>query len=208
MSQQINLYAPLRVQQPTAAMALLAAGIAALTMGAVSGYLAWMNASLREGQAFLSKEIEHKQLELAGAKRRLDEMKKLVAGMKEAEKPVIEEARARLQKLQKFVGELPAEVTVDTRSYVGHLRTLASFSADGVWITGLDIEDAGKTVRISGKSLRRETILGYARRASERFSPLGVSFVALTVRPLAQREDGVRDAGFEFELSSKELERR
>jgi Tfp pilus assembly protein PilN len=84
----------------------------------------------------------------------------------------------------------------DGNGYSRQLTTLARISEEGVWIKSLTISPDGKSVKLSGWSLRGESVLRYAQRLNEQFSAYGVQFAAveLTPDPLAGETAGPKPA--------------
>jgi len=82
-----------------------------------------------------------------------------------------------------------------SEGYSGHLTTLARISEDGVWLTGVKIGNAGKTVSLAGRSLRHESVLRYAQRLNEQFSAYGVQFTAVELTPDVAIEGAAGTAG-------------
>jgi hypothetical protein len=70
-----------------------------------------------------------------------------------------------------------------SEGYSGQLTALARISEDGVWLTGVKIGNAGKTVSLAGRSLRHESVLRYAQRLNEQFSAYGVQFTGVELTP-------------------------
>jgi hypothetical protein len=77
-----------------------------------------------------------------------------------------------------------------SEGYSGELTTLARISEGGVWLTGVKIGNAGKSVSLAGRALRHESVLRYAQRLNEQFSAYGVQFTAVELTPESAREGG------------------
>jgi hypothetical protein len=82
-----------------------------------------------------------------------------------------------------------------SEGYSGHLTTLARISEDGVWLTGVRIGNAGKSVSLAGRSLRNESVLRYAQRLNEQFSAYGVQFTAVELTPEVANKGAAGAAG-------------
>jgi len=100
-------------------------------------------------------------------------------------RPKLADITAQIDALKARTGEsqellnLLRSGTGESEGYSGHLTTLARISEEGVWLTGVKIADAGKTVSLAGRSLHREAVLRYAQRLNEQFSARGVQFSAV-----------------------------
>jgi Tfp pilus assembly protein PilN len=67
--------------------------------------------------------------------------------------------------------------------FAQHFSTLASVPENGVWITAVSVSNAGKTVTLSGRALRNESVLRYARRLNDAFAAQGVQFNSVEMTP-------------------------
>ena len=82
-----------------------------------------------------------------------------------------------------------------SEGYAAQLTALARISEEGVWLTGIKIGNAGKTVSLAGRSLRHESVLRYAQRLNQQFSAYGVQFSAVELTPEAAKEGAAGAAG-------------
>ena len=60
---------------------------------------------------------------------------------------------------------------------------LASVSEEGLWITSFSVGNTGKLVSLSGRALRNDSVLHYAKRLNEAFAPQGVQFNSVEMTP-------------------------
>jgi hypothetical protein len=67
--------------------------------------------------------------------------------------------------------------------YADYGALLASAAEDGLWLTGVVIEKSGTKITVSGRALRNESVVQYARRLNGAFAPLGVQFKSLEIIP-------------------------
>jgi Tfp pilus assembly protein PilN len=67
--------------------------------------------------------------------------------------------------------------------YSGHLTALARIAEEGVWLTNVNIANAGRTMQVEGRSLRANSVMRYAQRLNEQFSAYGAQFTALELAP-------------------------
>lgn len=71
-------------------------------------------------------------------------------------------------------------------SQQGYARTfskLATITEEGLWLTNVSVGKSGKSLRISGRALHKESIMRYAERLNAVFSDDGVQFTALELSP-------------------------
>ena len=196
MSQQINLYAVNRSgSQPDGKFALSVALLVLAGFATMAGHLAWTNRDTEEQLASQAQSIQARSEQAQRLKSDLERRDQSSAG----DALQLRDARAsltqRLQAAQKMLADLPPELVNGVHSYAGHLRALAMLANDGVWLTGVNIEDAGRRFTIQGRALHKQQVLVYTRRAAEKFAPMGIVFSSLSIKPV--------DGQIEFELSSR-----
>lgn len=92
----------------------------------------------------------------------------------EALKPRAEAA----QKMLDRVDELGSR-----QGYGRYFGALASVNEEGLWLSSVTVNKAGKAVGISGHALRRESVLHYAAQLNALFADAGVQFTALELAP-------------------------
>lgn len=67
------------------------------------------------------------------------------------------------------------------RGYSGTFSLLASIGEQDLWLTSISISNAGKTIGLSGRALRKESVLRYVQRLNDVFGDVGVRFNTLTL---------------------------
>jgi hypothetical protein len=178
VSKQINLLVQAQAAPELSALrALIGLGV---MLAAFLGYAAfgWLGTD-RLGDA-----AAQNNAKLEEEKAKLQEL-----GQKIGERPKLADIVAQIGALKAPAGESEEIVNLlrsgGTRSegYSGHLAALAAISEDGVWLTGVKIGNAGKTVSLAGHSLRNESVLRYAQRLNERFAAYGAQFTAVELTP-------------------------
>jgi len=190
VSKQINLL----VQEATAPelsalRALIGLGV---MLAAFLGYaaFAWL------GTARLGDTVAQSNAELAAEKVALK-----VLEQKLGERPKLADIVAQIDALKAQAGESQEIVNLlrsgggGSEGYSGHLTALARISEEGLWLTGVKIANAGKTVSLAGRSLRHESVLRYAQRLNEQFSAYGVQFTAVELTPDVAKEGAAGTAG-------------
>ncbi len=65
------------------------------------------------------------------------------------------------------------------QGYAQHFSLLAGLSREGVWLNSISIDKGGKAVRLSGRTMEKESVLRYSRKLNDTFAPQGVQFTAL-----------------------------
>jgi MSHA biogenesis protein MshI len=65
------------------------------------------------------------------------------------------------------------------QGYAQHFSLLASLSSEGVWLNSITIDKGGKSVRLSGRTMQKESVLRYSHRLNDTFGPYGVQFTSL-----------------------------
>ena len=192
MSKQINLLALARAQAGPEFSALRALSGLGAMLAAFLGYaaFAWIGAApLRDAAA-------DSDAKLAAEKATVRALEQKIA------------ARPKLADIVAQIGALKAQADESqqilnllrsggdgSEGYSGHLTTLARISEDGVWLTGVKIGNAGKTVSLAGRSLRQESVLRYAQRLNEQFAAYGVQFSAVELTPDVAKEGAAGSAG-------------
>ena len=191
MSKQSNLLAQAQPEPRLSAMRA-AIGLGAVFVGflgyAVLGW--WFGTMQLVDTAGLGSE------QLAAAKSTLRELEQKIGA-----RPKLADIVAQIDALKAQAAE--SQVILDllrgggsgSDGYSGHLMTLARISEDGVWLTGIKIDNAGKTVSLAGRSLRNESVLRYAQRLNEQFSAYGVQFSAVDLKPELAKESAAGGAG-------------
>jgi Tfp pilus assembly protein PilN len=185
MSKQINL---LLQEQPAPELSArrgligLGAMLAAFFVYAAFGWLVTARLGDTAGQS--NAQLVADKATREALEQKLGERMKLADIVKQ-----IDAFRAQSVESQEIVNLLRSGAS-GSEGYSGQLTTLARISEDGVWLTGVKIGNAGKTVSLAGRSLRHESVLRYAQRVNEKFSAYGVQFTAVELTPESAPEGG------------------
>jgi MSHA biogenesis protein MshI len=70
------------------------------------------------------------------------------------------------------------------QGYARYFDALSTISEDGLWLTNVTIDQAGKSVRVSGNAINKDSVMRYAQRLNERFAGDGIQFAALELTPV------------------------
>ena len=208
MSQQINLFNPVFLYQkkPFAATSMaLAAG--ALVLG-LAGLGAWgqLRVARLQGEAnAVARQYEAAQKRLAAVSAEFKPRAKdpaLAGQLLEAERQ-----HAALRHVAQLIeqGELG-----DTRGYAEYFRALAREKADGLWLTAVSIDHAGRDIGVQGRALDPALVPAYLARLRSEPSMQGKAFGSLQMgeaaAPSAAAKDGKDGAAsapyVEFSLQS------
>ena len=190
MSKQINLLVQEAIAPELSALrALIGLGV---ILAAFLGYaaFAWL------GTARLGDTVAQSDAQMAAEKAALQALEQKLAA-----RPKLADIVAQIDALKAQAGESQEIVNLlrsgggGSEGYSGHLAALAGISEDGVWLTGVKIGNAGKTVSLAGRSLRHESVLRYAQRLNEQFSAYGVQFTAVELTPDVAKEGAAGAAG-------------
>ena len=162
MSQQINLFNPLFLKQRKifSAMTMVQAlGVVLLACILVAVAVGWQ-VRIREKQA-------------ADSAQRL---KKVQAALDSAtshyaprapDPPLVaqlDKAQADVQSLEQVEAALNGGGFGDTKGYSVYFRSFARQIVDGLWLTGIDIDGAGRQIDLRGRALHAELVPEYLQR--------------------------------------------
>ena len=188
MSQQINLLR--RAHKPIGSALAAIAVLLVLLLG----LLAYASV-LRTQTAALQQEVQATERQLQQAKAALMALSARTTAPANAVSVdgEIEALKSRLALAQQWSELISNGSLGSPDGFSSHFRTLNSMSEPGLWLTNVQISDAGKRVNLGGRSLKGESVLRYAEKLNHAFSAQGVQFTAVEMTP----EDLVRsgDAG-------------
>jgi hypothetical protein len=177
VSQQLNLLG--QVQTAPALSALRAMSGLGVMLAILLAYAAfeWY------GTVRLTKTAAQTSAQLVAQKAALQVVEKKIA-----ERPKLADIVAQIDALKQQAAESQQLLSLlrsegASEGYSGHLTTLARITEDGVWLTGAKISNGGKTVSITGRSLRQESVLRYAQRLNDQFSAQEVQLTAMELTP-------------------------
>ena len=162
MSQQINLYNPVFLQQKkifssrtmAAALLLLFAGVGALTL--------YGNMRLKA----LQKEADAGAAQLAQKEARLASVRtEFAPRVKSADvEAELAEVESQLAALREVSGVLARGELGNTQGYAEYFRAFARQHVDGLWLTGVSILGAGTEIGVRGRALDPQRVPGYLNR--------------------------------------------
>jgi len=178
MSQQINLLARERSQVGSTFLALAAVVLAVL------GLLAY-DAMLRVESDQLQRAANDGQRQLAQVRTSLQAMRQRTDSSNDttAIKAEIDALKPRAEAVKQLLEAVGSGSLGSPDGYAQYLSALATVSEDGLWITSFSVGNAGKLVSLSGRALRSESIMRYAKRLNEAFASQGVQFNSVEMTP-------------------------
>lgn len=179
MSQQINLFNPVFLQQKkifsartmAAALLVLFAGLGALN--------AYGNMRVQA----LQREADAGAAQLAQKQARLDNVgKEFVPRQKSAAVDAeLVEAERQLAALRDVSNVLARGELGNTQGYAEYFRAFARQHADGLWLTGLSISAAGLDIAVRGRALDPQRVPGYLNRLTLEPVMRGKAFGSLQI---------------------------
>lgn len=91
--------------------------------------------------------------------------------------------RPKVERARQLITALDSGALGSAQGYSRHLGVLATTVQEGVWITQVGLSKNGSEMSLSGKALRGDAVMQYARRLNVSFKPLGVHFDAVNLTP-------------------------
>ncbi len=181
MSQQINLLreAPRKLGTlvgTTAAFAVVLLGLPVYLQSLVTDN-ARLRASAQEGERTLAQ---------------LQAMQKVQTSEVDAAALTLEIAalKPRVAAVTQLVTALRAGSLGNPTGYARYFNALGGIPHDGLWITTVAVAKGGSSLSVGGRALRSESVMQYARRLNEAFTPLGVQFDSLELTPEVVQKPG------------------
>ncbi|MFC5460620.1 hypothetical protein [Massilia niabensis] len=179
MSQQINLFNPVFLQQKkifsartmATALAMLVLGVAALQLYG-SSRVAAMQSQAEAGAAQLKK--TEARLALAKA----EFVPRVKNPAVEAE---LAEAQRQLAALRHVSGVLERRELGNTQGHAETFRALARQHVDGLWLTGVDIGSSGSEIGVRGRALDAGQVPGYLNRLTREPVMQGKAFGSMQI---------------------------
>jgi Tfp pilus assembly protein PilN len=190
VSKQINLLAPAQAAPTlTALRALIGFGVMFVAFLGYAAFAWFGTTRLGDTVAQSDAQLAAEMATVKALEQKIGARPKLadIVAQIDALKAQADESQQMLNLLRSGAG--------GSEGYSGHLATLARISENGVWLTGVKIGNAGKTVSLAGRSLRQESVLRYAQRLNEQFSAYGVQFSAVELTPEFAKESATGAAG-------------
>lgn len=185
MSRQINL-----LPKPPK-KALLSAPNAALSLllcGALLGLQAWSGSrdveAARAAAERSGLELKSQQQLMQALQKKLGESDNPhnIAAQIAALEPQTRVSKDLLERLKS--GELGS-----LDGYGEQLTEFAGIPQRGVWVTRVTISNAGRALRVEGRSLKKEQILPYAAVLNEAMGKYGIALTHIEVAPMQQTVD-------------------
>ena len=206
MSQQINLFNPIFLQQKkifSSKTMVQALGVLTLGVAAMAAYGNVRVAALQRQADAGAAQLQQRQARLAAVTAEFAPRQKdpqLAAEVQEAER--------QLGALREVSGVLQRGELGNTRGYAEYFRALARQHADGLWLTGLTINGAGSEIGVRGRALDPAAVPGYLTRLTREPILQGKGFGSLSISEGAREaaagtQTGAQPAPFvEFSLQS------
>jgi len=182
MSQQINLLPPaphrpaLSAQRALITLSVWALMVLCLSWSGSRGVEAARLADQRSAQ-----ELTARQQMLQALQDKLGEADSPhdIGAQIAALEPQTRVSRDLLERLK--TGELGS-----LNGYAGQLTEFASIPQRGVWVTMVTVSNAGRTLRVDGRALKKEQILPYAALLNGAMGKYGIALTHIEVAPLRQ----------------------
>ena len=185
MSQQINLLprAP-RAPVLSARRALVGALVWALTLGAQVAWQVREADAARLAAESSEQELKQQKQLLLALQTRLGESANPnnIAAQIAALEPQTRVSRDLLARLK--AGDLGS-----LDGYGEELTELAALPKQGVWLTMVAISNAGRTIRIEGRALKKENVLPYAAALNDAVHKYGAQLNQMEVAPMQTNPD-------------------
>ena len=186
MSQQINLFNPIFLQQKKIFTTnTMARALGVLLLG---GLL--MVAYGRSRVAALEKEAAKTTALLAVRQSKLDQVNLEYAPRKKSPEldAQLRQAKAELAALGEVAGILRRGELGNTEGYSGYFKALARQNVDGLWLTGVSIVGAGNDIGVRGRALDAALVPGYLGKLAHEGVMQGKAFTSLQIRQPSSKE--------------------
>lgn len=191
MSQQINLLVQeQRGPAISALRSLIGLGAILLLYLAYTAY-GWI------GSFQLGDTAELSNAQLVAEKAKLKDLEQKLGARPKQEELLaqIEALRAPVEESRLVIDLVQTGAGSSAAGYSGHMTALARISEDGVWLSAISITNAGKAVRLEGRSLRADAVMRYAQRLNEQFAAYGAQFSGLELTPGSEQPQASREGG-------------
>ncbi len=206
MSQQINLFNPLFEAKKTYFSAVAMGQALLVLLVGLGGFGAWSHsglAALRAEAAAGAERLAQKQAQLQGIEAEFAPRKKDPALEEE-----LAEAQVHLDALRKVSGILSRGEVGDTQGYGAYFRALARQHVGGVWLTAVQVDDAGRDITIRGRALDGAAVPRYLGKLTQEPLMQGKTFSSLRIEAgtspgAAGTGDGTAAPFVEFSLRGR-----
>lgn len=203
MSQQINLYNPILLQQKKIFSArAMGQALVVLVLGILAfyGYARYQVANLQSASNFSEKRLENAQARFGRLSQQFSPRAKSAALDQQ-----ISQVETDLKTLAQTQLALKQSGALESGGFSPYFQAMARQIVDGLWLTGITV--ASNDLRISGRALKPELVPIYIRRLGNEPAMRGRQFSTLDMRQPARSEppEGkpeVTPAYIEFSLQS------
>ncbi|MCC2959207.1 PilN domain-containing protein [Massilia sp. IC2-278] len=179
MSQQINLFNPIFLQQKKIfSTRTMAQALGVLVLGVVAmGLYGSARVSALQKQADAGAvQLQARQARLLAVNAEFPPRQKDPALVE-----AVQEAERQLATLREVSGVLQGGELGNTRGYAEYFRALARQHVDGLWLTGLTITGAGTDIGVRGRALDPESVPGFLTRLTREPVMQGKGFGSLQI---------------------------
>lgn len=177
-SQQINLQGQKKNELDFSRAAVAALGLVLVLLLGFWGMRLWETAAARAAEAASARQLQEANARL----QTLVQQSESDLGIKIAAiKPQAEAA----QNILAQAGNLGSQ-----QGYARYFSSLAAIAEDELWLTNVAVEKAGKSVRLGGRALHKESVIRYAQQLNAFFADSGVQFTALELTPESAGKQG------------------
>lgn len=179
MSQQINLFNPIFLQQKkifSARTMAQALAVLLLGLGALQVYGSRQVGALEREAAAGAAQLAAREVRLATVTTEF-----VPRGKSPAVEAELADAERQLASLRQVSGVLQRGELGNTRGYAEYFRALARQHQDGLWLTGVSISGAGNAIGVRGRALDPQRVPAYLNRLTVEPSMQGKDFSGLRI---------------------------
>jgi hypothetical protein len=178
MSQQLNLLVHKRSGPRYALLVPAALGVMlALLLGV------WATERQETARAQAAEAASARQLQAAKAALQVRQQQLGSHGAADALAAEIAALKPRAEASQELLALVQKGDLGSQQGYARYFSGLATIAEDGLWLTGVTVNNAGKTVSVTGHALRNESVMHYAQRLNVQFADYGVQLTAVELTP-------------------------
>jgi len=178
MSQQINLLRPKTRARNTAVGTAVATGLVLVALLSYWQIMVAESDRLQEAANAGAQNLDQVRIAIAMLQRQ--KASQGSAAELNAEIAMLRPRAAAMDQLLKALG------SASLGSQAGlaqHFSTLSSVAVEDLWLTNVAVSQGGSAVAISGRALRNDAVMLYARRLNDAFSGRGITFKSLELLP-------------------------
>jgi len=188
VSQQINLFNPIFLQQEKQFSALtMAQGLAIIAVAvlAFAGYSTWQSTQVANEAKVAAAQLKAAQDNLV----KMVDQTKPIAPNKAIEDDIAR-TESRLRADEQILAFVQTGDFRSGRSYAGFLRAFSNRAMPGVWLTRVALGDGGNDIAIDGRALQANLVPAYIRSLKGEPAFAGKSFGSLVLRAPAPEAAG------------------